>query len=112
MITFTKQIGELECYKNIGENQNVVHTVVWTLIAQHESGLVEAFGMRCDVPLLANSGFVNYQELTEETVLGWIDLYTPALKMQAAKKYLESTINERLEKITLSPPWLTDVIGA
>lgn len=107
MITFTKDVNELVCFKDIDGVQDLVHTVVWTLIAtDNVTSDFETFGMRTEVPNLDASGFTPFSSLDEQTVLDWIDLFTPTQRIQAAEQYLINTINERKAQTYRAPPWL------
>ena len=105
MITFSKNISELVCYKNIDGEPDIVHTVVWTLKATNDEGQSETFGMRTEIPNLANAEFVPFETLTEDIVQSWIDLFTPPLRLQSAMKYLEETLAEKEVQIARTPPW-------
>lgn len=110
MITFKKDINELICFKDVDGVQDLVHTVVWTLIATDEdTGDFETFGMRTEVPNLPSSQFTPFNALDEQTVLDWIDLYTPSLRMQAAQQYAANSINERKAQNYRVPPWIAPV---
>lgn len=113
MITFKKDINELICFKDVDGVQDLVHTVVWTLIATDEdTGDSEAFGVRTEVPNLSTSEFTPFEDLGEQTVQGWIDSYTPIQRLDAAQQYLINSINERKTHISRIPPWNNYVIGA
>lgn len=117
MITFKKDINNLICFKDVDGVQDLVHTVVWTLIASdEEAGQFETFGMQTVIPKLPTDEFTPFNELDEQTVLGWIDIYTPPQRMQAAEQYLVNSINERSTQVYYAPPWIpvidADTAGA
>ena len=103
--TFSKYVNELVCFKNISGAQDVIHTIVWTLVAQDSEGGYGTFNMRTEVPNLPSSGFVPFSSLDEATVSEWIDLYTPVQRMEAAKQYLLSDIEQKKTQTMLPPPW-------
>lgn len=105
MITFTKKVNELQCFKEVDGSQNIVHTIIWTLIATNDVDGFESYGMRTQVPKLPNTEFVSFDTLTEDIVLSWIDLYTSPLQMDSAMKYLENIFKQKEEQISRLPPW-------
>ena len=105
MITFTKNVNELVCFKAVDGVQDVIHTIIWTLTADDGEGTCGTFGMRTEVPNLPSSGFVPFSSLDEATVFEWIDLYTPVQRMEAAKQYLVDDIKQRKTQTMLPPPW-------
>ena len=117
MITFKKDINELICFKDVDGVQDLVHTVVWTLLAadsevlDDDSTIKESFGMRCEIPNLPNTEFTPFNTLDEQTVLEWIDLYTPAQRMQAAEQYLIDAINEKKTQSYRAPPGFNNTQG-
>lgn len=105
MITFSKSVNELVCFKDIDGVQDVIHTIVWTFTADDGEGGKSSFGMRTEVPNLPSPSFVPFSALTEATVLEWIDLYTPVQRIEAAKQYMINEIAQRKEQAAYSPPW-------
>ena len=116
MITFSKSVTELQCFKDVDGVQDLVHTVIWTLVGTSENTpggelFVETFGMRTEVPNLPSTEFTPFDSLDEQTVLGWIDLYTPAQRLAAAEQYITNAIDERKTQAYRTPPWFVNTQG-
>lgn len=70
-INTTWKIENIECLTQSGDLENVVYNVSWRVFAS--DGAVEAsvYGANTlEAP--ASENFVPYEQLTEETVLGWV----------------------------------------
>lgn len=103
-ITYTKTINNLQSYKEIDGNTDVVFTVTWNLFGE-DSG-VTAFTLgTTTVPYIAGQPFTPYADLTEEQVLGWVDKYTTLVAMQQYENTVSQSILAKQQLVSLPPPW-------
>ena len=104
MITYGKKIESLAVYKNLDGKQNYVYKVNWILWGEEgEHGT--SIAMYTEIPSVEGD-FVPYESLTEGTLLGWVDQYTPAEHIEYAKSNIEVRITEKKTKDVLLPYWL------
>lgn len=110
MYTHTIKITELTKRNSFGSKDNVVLHCRWRLTTtEEESGNSVWFDGATPLPISDNmsEGFVEYESLTEEMVVSWIE--REALNLSMLKKSNEKRIEEsKVEKVVLtqsSLPW-------
>lgn len=91
---------------SVGELQNVVSTVHWTLTATEGTYTASTYGsLGVDEP--APEQFVAYEELTEEEVIQWVTDTMGEEQVQSMEDRLASQIKSQKEPVsgTMTPPW-------
>jgi len=108
--TYTWQFPALEVTKQEGDYTDVVYTIHWRLkgVDQTTSHSIELYGAQSVAPYNPDSSsFIPYDQLTKETVTGWV-----AGSMGERYGQLTSSIDTRIDKIInpttqqLLPPWI------
>lgn len=94
------KIIKLECYPEYQGQQNVVTTAHWTL-SEGEGYVYGSVGFTLDL----EADFIPFEELTEATVIGWVQA---ALGEEAVAAY-EAAIIAQLEAIA-NPPVITPAL--
>lgn len=88
--------------ETVGALVNVVKEVDCTVTAS-ESGVVSSMSVTAPLGDVDVIGFVPYPELTEETVLGWVDA---VLTAQQSKPYLQQMIDSAIAMAAFARPAL------
>ena len=71
MTTFNWVVTALNCLPNAPEGQDYVITVHWTCNGTDGTYNASVYST-CSLPVVQGTTFIPYQDLTLETVLGWI----------------------------------------
>jgi len=102
--TYNWKINALDAKVSVGDDENVVYTVHWSLIAtsedeEHAVSSIGTHGVEYDA-----DNFVPYEDLTEEIVIGWLE---DALDVNLMKAGLDAQIEKLItpEKITYTDPF-------
>lgn len=103
-IVYTKKISSLDSYKEIDGHTDVVFDVYWSLIGE-ENGVVASCPAMTSVPYTAGSSFVPYDQLTEELVIEWVDIYTTPEALQQYQDIVVSSIAKNSTQVSLPLPW-------
>lgn len=102
--TYNWKINALDAKVSVDDNENVVYTVHWSLIATSEDKkhTVSSIGTH-SVEYDANN-FVPYEDLTEEIVIGWLE---NALDKDSIKASLDAQIEKLITptEITYADPF-------
>lgn len=104
-ITYDWRMNPLECYTSKDGNDKVVYRIHWQL--QGVTGSYQAIAMGVEHLPLPSGSFIPFENLTKETIQGWI------LEQMGQDRYNQITgsIEQQiLEKINpsvliLQPPW-------
>lgn len=104
MINFSKKIANLRVYKNLNSNANSVYGIAWILEAE-ENGVVAQTYMYTSIPQLG-TGFIRYEDLTEDLLLSWIDTFTPETYMAENKARVQIDLEDKKTKDTILPYWI------
>lgn len=105
----TITIHSMECYSILGELENVVKNITWTLTVQEMIGgsneTMSAVGRLTEIPPANAISFTPFNQLTESQVITWIELNTDidALAMRLIAKR-EAKLNE-VVTIKMAPPF-------
>jgi hypothetical protein len=103
--TYTWSIQRIQAKKQEGNLQNVVNRVWWMCIARNEAGISANTYSVADIPLSVDtSGFVPYDNLTEDVVLSWVK---SAINVTAVQDDLDRKITElqNVNEILMPLPW-------
>lgn len=108
MITYSKNINQVECYKQIDEQSDVVTTVSWTLTGV--DGNFSA-GIQCSTPVPYTIGqeITPYRELTEEQMMAWIEEFTDPVMMASYEKWVADNIEQQQALYSPTLPWQEDL---
>lgn len=95
-ITYTWKITHLEMIKELGTVSNIVSTVHWVLEARRDSDdrYARDFGVQIlDTENINETTFTNYENLTEEQVVGWLqstlNKHTPEREYEGYENMVE-----------------------
>jgi len=92
----TWKVEGVSAYPRLNDKDNVVYSVHWSI------GAYDSI-TNLDLP---SDDFIPFDQLTEETVLGWVWAKTPKAECEArAAKYEESLKNPPPEPVAVSLPW-------
>ena len=102
-MTYDWEFGELDCYKNLEGQTDVVFDVAWRLNAR-ESGYSASDWGHLEVTYTSGDPFIPFEDLTQATVQGWCE---NGLDVAAIKAALRARVNEAKNPTTevLDPPW-------
>ena len=102
--TYSWNINALDAKVSVGDDENVVYTVHWSLIATSEDGEhnvsnIGTHGVEYDA-----DNFTAYEDLTKEIVIGWLE---SELDVESIKAGLDAQIEKLItpEEITYSNPF-------
>ena len=102
--TYNWKINALDAKVSVGDDENVVYTVHWSLIAtseneEHTVTSIGTHGVEYDA-----DNFVPYENLTEEIVIGWLE---DALDVDSMKANLDAQIEKLItpQEITYTDPF-------
>ena len=102
--TYNWKINALDAKVSVGDDEDVVYTVHWSLIATSEDGEhtvsnIGTHGVEYDA-----DNFTAYEDLTEEIVIGWLE---DGLDVDAMKANLDAQIEKLItpQEITYANPF-------
>lgn len=102
--TYNWKINALDAKVLVGDNENVVYTIHWSLIAtsENEEHIVSNIGTH-GVEYDADN-FIAYADLTEEMVICWLE---DALDLDLMKAELDAKIEKLItpQEITYTDPF-------
>lgn len=106
-IQYTFKVLELNVAETLDGKANVVQAITWACFAEDVGVAVAAYGIA--VLNEPTKNFVQYEDLTEAEVLGWLEAAIPDSEKREIYLDLERQINERrFPKIVVKPlPWVT-----
>ena len=104
MTTFNWVVTALNCLPNAPEGQDYVITVHYSCIGTDGTYNASVYST-CSLPVVQGETFIPYQDLTLETVLGWIwaNGVDKAATEAAVQTRIENLINPPV--VTLPIPW-------
>lgn len=104
MITYKWKIESLRVNKKEGENANIVINAIWTCFGSDENKSAEVYG-NTSFPT-PDGDIINYNDLTEETVLNWI--FENGVDKSEVENKISAEIEEQLNSETENKklPWL------
>ena len=107
MTTYTWKIAQLECIPSADGQTNVVSTVHWRVSATDGANTAEVYGAQ-PLTFEAKNAFVNYADLTKDTVVSWVQaamgIDAVTALQEALDKQLESLANPPV--VTPPLPWI------
>jgi hypothetical protein len=107
--TYTWQFPALEVTKQQCDYTDVVYTIHWRLNGtdQTSSHSIELYGMQSVAPYSPDSGsFIAYNQLTKETVTGWV-IGAMGERYGQLTSSIDTSIYAMINPTTqqLAPPW-------
>jgi hypothetical protein len=104
MTTFNWVVTALNCLPNAPEGQDYVITVHWTCNGTDGTYNGSVYST-CSLPVTQGTSFIPYQDLTLETVLGWIwaNGVDKAATEAAVQTQIENLVNPPV--VTPALPW-------
>lgn len=111
MNTYTWEFPKLQAYTQQNGQTNVVYVVHWYLTGKDETEqyTYQAYGFQPIAPYESGSLFVPFEQLTKETVQGWVESAIGSDKVQQLKSDIDTRI-ENLKNppvVYLTPSWET-----
>lgn len=102
--TYNWKINALDAKVLVGNDENVVYTIHWSLIATSENEKHTVSSIGTHSVEYDTDNFTPYADLTEEQVIGWLEA---GLDVQAMKAGLDSQIEKLItpEEITYTDPF-------
>lgn len=104
MITYSKNINQLQCYAEIDGTANVVFTVTW-LLSGADGNFASSLPCATTVPYTAGQEFTPYSELTQEQIMSWIEEFTDPIMMASYEKSVADSIDRQKTVLTPNLPW-------
>ena len=90
MVNFKWNVNPMDCVIDEDGLTNVVQTVHWRLIGTDENGVSsDVYGAQ-SFPKAEAEGYIPFEDLTEEIVVGWL---TSVLDVPAMEAQIEAAIN-------------------
>lgn len=90
------KVEGIKAYARLNDKDNVVYSVHWSIGAYDSITNLS----------LPSDDFIPFNQLTEETVLGWVWEKTPKAECEArAAKYEESLKNPPPQAVDIQLPW-------
>jgi hypothetical protein len=101
--TYNWTISSLECYPEKAGKEKVVFTVHWRYSAADGNYFSETYGSHSlDTDNIKK--FVSFENLTKETVVGWLESSLGEEKIDEMKQTLLNGINEQKNPPVVRPP--------
>ena len=108
MNTYTWQFPQLEAYPTVEDKTDVVFTVHWRLRGEDElENSAEVYGTVGLAPYDGEGQFVEFANLTKETVTTWVESALGEEQVTSYKQNLDDQIEAIInpKTLTLTPPW-------
>jgi hypothetical protein len=108
MNTYTWQFPQLEAYPTVEDKTDVVFTVHWRLRGEDElENSAEVYGTVGLAPYDGEGQFVEFANLTKETVTTWVESALGEEQVASYKQNLDDQIEAIInpKTVTLTPPW-------
>ncbi len=104
MTTFNWVVTALNCLPNAPEGQDYVITVHWTCNGTDGTYNGSVYST-CSLPVVQGTSFIPYQDLTLETVLGWI--WANGVDKAATEAAVQTQIDNQINPPIITPtlPW-------
>lgn len=99
---YSTNVVALECYPEFAGENNVVFNIAWKMVGTDGTYQAEYRG-KTAVPY-SDGEFTPYSELTEQKVMAWVDRYTPAGDMLAARAFIKNNIAAQTQPSPATPP--------
>lgn len=106
--TYTWKIAALEAYATQSSYLDVVYNIHWRLNATTGSYSAECYGVQSVTPYNPDSGsFIPFNELTKDTVVGWLTGSMGEEKLNSLMANLDANIEGQIKPVTLilGVPW-------
>jgi len=101
MTTFDWVVTALNCLPNAPEGQDYVINVHWTCNGTDGTYNASVYST-CSLPVVQGTSFIPYQDLTLETVLGWI--WANGVDKASAEAAVQSNIDNQINPPVITPP--------
>jgi len=101
MTTFNWVVTALNCLPNAPEGQDYVINVHWTCNGTDGTYNASVYST-CSLPVVQGTTFIPYQDLTLETVLGWI--WANGVDKASAEAAVQSNIDNQINPPVITPP--------
>jgi hypothetical protein len=101
MTTFNWVVTALNCLPNAPEGQDYVITVHWTCNGTDGTYNASVYST-CSLPVTQGTSFIPYQDLTLETVLGWI--WANGVDKDSAEAAVAQQIQDQITPPITTPP--------
>lgn len=101
MTTFNWVVTALNCLPNAPEGQDYVINVHWTCNGTDGTHNASVYST-CSLPVTQGTSFIPYQDLTLETVLGWI--WANGVDKASAEAAVQSNIDNQINPPVITPP--------
>ena len=116
MIDYTWTVTTMEAYSNVGELEDVVFSVSWSMTVEwlsEDSSLYSASAVGITaVPQPANpdGSFTPYADLTEQEVLGWVQAVLGPDIISRYEQNLADQITQQAGPTVVTPPlpWIPE----
>lgn len=104
--TFTWIITKMDCKISVGELNDVVTAVHWRLSATRDGAYTDTYGVATVGPPNPED-YINYPDLTKETVVGWVETALGPDNITDIKNGLDTRIDNIITpvNVTLPPPF-------
>jgi hypothetical protein len=105
-VSFAWKVERLECRPQVGALVNVVSKVHWRIF-DSEAAVQTIYGV-VEVELDESEAFTPFEELTEETVVSWVQGKLGEEKIAALETSLTQAVNARIDPpvVDMPPPWM------
>jgi hypothetical protein len=103
MNTYTWVISALDCVPSLDGRTNVVSVAHWRLNATDGNHTVTSYGTQY-LGYANSNAFIAYSDLTNETVIGWVQTAMGDEQVQAIQSSLDNQIEKLITPTIISPP--------
>ncbi len=107
-ITYSMKIDSLDCVPSLDGLSNVVTRAIWTMTGT-DGALSDFTSASTEFPLpSAEHPFVSFDELTEATVISWVEEHTDAGYLESRRSVIAELIAQQAAPIVITPalPWI------
>jgi hypothetical protein len=105
-ISYSWNIQRLECYKQQDGYQNVVYNIMGVLVGT--DGIATGVADFAQQVTFSPGGpFTNFQNLTSNQVIGWVESSMTAPQLERLKQAVDADLeSKKSNQEILSPPWV------
>jgi hypothetical protein len=103
-ISYSMNIDSLDCVPSLDGLSNVVTRAIWTMTGT-DGDLTASTSASTEFPAPSpEQPFIAFEDLTEETVIGWVEANADAAYLQSRREVIAGLISDQIAPPIVTPP--------
>jgi hypothetical protein len=103
-ITYSMKIDSLDCVPSLDGLSNVVSRAIWTMNGT-DGDLTASTSASTEFPAPSpEQPFISFDDLTEETVIGWVEDCADATYLESRREVIAGMIAAQIAPPVITPP--------